>query len=184
MFVLFFLCCIDKTCICWSYANTFLNLESCNRGWIDGVCNLEISQYTAYRCCRWFFFSTNRSHDSRQNVISRGAKEFHYNDVIMNTIASQLTSLAIVYSIVYSGADQSKHQSTASLAFVWGIHRGTVNSPHKGPVTRKMFPFDDVIILQWLDKPVLRLSCGCRYQFPLTYDTFQIEKGEKELIMT
>ena len=70
----------------------------------------------------------------------------HYNDVIMSTIASQVTSLANVYSIVYSGADQSKHQSSASLAFVWGIYRGPVNSPHKGPVTRKMFPFDDVIM--------------------------------------
>ena len=47
---------------------------------------------------------------------------------------------------VYSGADQSKHQSSASLAFVWGIHRGPVNPPHKWPVTRKMFPFDDVIM--------------------------------------
>ena len=68
----------------------------------------------------------------------------HYDDVIMGTMASQITSLAIVYSFVYSGADQSKHQSSASLAFVWGIHRGPVNSPHKWPVTRKMFPFDDV----------------------------------------
>ena len=64
----------------------------------------------------------------------------------MSSIASQIASLANVYSIVYSGADQSKHQSSASLAFVWGIHRGPVNSPHKGPVTRKMFPFDDVIM--------------------------------------
>ena len=64
----------------------------------------------------------------------------------MTTIASQITSLTIVYSTVYSGADQSKHQSSASLAFVWGIHRGPVNSPHKWPVTRKMFPFDDVIM--------------------------------------
>ena len=70
----------------------------------------------------------------------------HYDDVIMGAIASQITSLAIVYSIVYSGADQSKHQSSTSLAFVWGIHRGPVNSPHKWPVTRKMFPFDDVIM--------------------------------------
>ena len=40
-----------------------------------------------------------------------------------------------------------KDQSSASLAFVWGIHRGLVNSPHKWPVTRKMFPFDDVIMI-------------------------------------
>ena len=70
----------------------------------------------------------------------------HYSDVIMTTIASQITSLMIVNSTVYSGADQSKHQSSSSLAFVWGIHRGPVNSPHKWPVTRKMFPFDDVIM--------------------------------------
>ena len=70
----------------------------------------------------------------------------HYDDVIMSAIASQITSLTIVYSTVYPSADQSKHQSSASLAFVWGIHRGPVNSPHKWPVTRKMFPFDDIIM--------------------------------------
>ena len=64
----------------------------------------------------------------------------------MSAIASQITSLIIVYATVYPGADQSKHQSSASLAFVWGIHRGPMNSPHKWPVTRKMFPFDDVIM--------------------------------------
>ena len=71
----------------------------------------------------------------------------HYTDVIMSVMGSQITSLTIVYSTVYSGADQRKHQSSASLSFVWGIHRGLVNSPHKGPVVRKMFPFDDVIML-------------------------------------
>ena len=64
----------------------------------------------------------------------------------MGAIASQITSLTIVYSTVYSDADQRQHQSSASLAFVRGIHRGPVNSPHKWPVTRKMFPFDDVIM--------------------------------------
>ena len=75
-----------------------------------------------------------------------GSPSRHYNDVTMDSIASQITSLTIVYSAVYSGADQRKHQSSASLAFVRGIHRGPVNSPHKWPVTRKMFPFDDVIM--------------------------------------
>ena len=70
----------------------------------------------------------------------------HYYDVRMGTTASQITSLTIVYSTVYSDANQRKHQSSASLAFVRGIHRGPVNSPHKWPVTRKMFPFDDVIM--------------------------------------
>ena len=71
---------------------------------------------------------------------------FHYGDVIMGAIASQITSFTIVYSTVYSDADQRKHQSSASLAFVRLIHRGPVNSPHKWTVTRKMFPFDDVIM--------------------------------------
>ena len=70
----------------------------------------------------------------------------HYSDVIMGMVASQITSLTIVYSTVYSGADQRKHQSSASLAFVRGIHRGPVNSLHKWPVTRKMFPFNDNIM--------------------------------------
>ena len=63
----------------------------------------------------------------------------HYNDVIMDTIASQITSFTIVHPTVYSDADQRKHQSSASLAFVRGTHRGPVNSPHKWPVARKCF---------------------------------------------
>ena len=70
----------------------------------------------------------------------------HYSDVIMCAMASQITSLAIVYSTVYSGADQRKYQSSASLAFVRGIHRWPVNSPHKWPAKWKIFPFDDVIM--------------------------------------
>ena len=65
----------------------------------------------------------------------------------MGAMVSQITSLTIVYSTVYSGADQRKHQSPASLAFVRGIHQWPVNSPHKWPVTRKMFPFDDIIMI-------------------------------------
>ena len=64
----------------------------------------------------------------------------------MGAMASQITRLTIVYSTVYLGADQRKHQSSAWLAFVQGIHQWPVNSPHKWPVTRKMFPFDDVIM--------------------------------------
>ena len=61
-------------------------------------------------------------------------------------MASQITSLTIVYSTIYSGADQRKHQSSAPLAFVRGIHRSPVNSSHKWPITRKMFPFGDVTL--------------------------------------
>ena len=70
-----------------------------------------------------------------------------FDAVLMVAMASQITSLTIVYSTVYSGTDQRKHQRSASLAFVWWIHRGLMKSPHtEWPVTRKMFPFDDVII--------------------------------------
>ena len=73
-------------------------------------------------------------------------KHDHYHDVIMSAMASQITSLTTINSVVYSGTDQRQHQSSASLAFVMGIHQWPVNSPHKGPVTRKMFPFDNVIM--------------------------------------
>ena len=63
----------------------------------------------------------------------------------MSAMASQITSHTTVYSTIYSGEDQRKYQTSASVAFVRGIHRWPVNSPQKGPVTRKMFPFDDVI---------------------------------------
>ena len=69
-----------------------------------------------------------------------------YCDVIMAAMTSHITSITLVYSIVHSGTDQRKYQSSASLAFVRGIHRRPVNSPHKWPVTRKMFQFDDVIM--------------------------------------
>ena len=77
-----------------------------------------------------------------------------HNDVIMSAMASQITSLTIVYSTVYWGS--------ASLAFVRGIHWWPVNSPHEWPVTRKMFPFDDVIMHQLLvdTRYVLPIKAG------------------------
>ena len=82
----------------------------------------------------------------------------------MSTMASQITSLTIVYSTVHSGADQIKHQSSASLAFVWGIDRPPVNSPHKGPVTRKMFPFDDVIMWDIVHAYLFRFRPWCDFE--------------------
>ena len=70
----------------------------------------------------------------------------HCNDVIMSAMAYYITSLTIVNSTAYSGADKWKHQSYASLAFVRGIHRWLVNSPHNGPVTRKLLLLVDVIM--------------------------------------
>ena len=83
---------------------------------------------------------------SNNSVMKTWKTVYHYNAVMMSAMASQITSVTIVYTTVFWGADQRKYQSSASLAFVWGIHRWPVNSPHKGPVTRKMFPFDDVIM--------------------------------------
>ena len=67
----------------------------------------------------------------------------------MDTVTFQITSLTIVVSNVYSGADQRKHQRSASLVFVWGIHREPLNSPHKWPVTRKCFHLMTSLCFRW-----------------------------------
>ena len=72
-------------------------------------------------------------------IVLNGFTWCHYDDVIMTTIASQITSLTVVYSTVYSDADQSKHQSSASLAFVWGIHRDRWIPRTKGQLRGKCF---------------------------------------------
>ena len=76
-------------------------------------------------------------------------KKKHYSDIIMSVMASQISDVSIVYWIICSGADQRNHQSSVSVAFMRGIHRWPLNSPHKGPVTRKMFPFGDVTVNCW-----------------------------------
>ena len=109
------------------------------------------------RC--WKVHQTNKSHASQKSDIivhhldTRRITEIlssiHYIDAIMSAMGSQFTSLTIVYSTVYSDADHRKHrkhQSSASLAFVQGIHRGPVNSPHKWPVAQKMYPSEDAIM--------------------------------------
>ena len=101
----------------------------------------------------------------------------------MSVMASQIISLTIVYWIVYSGADQRKHQSSASLAFVRGIHRWPVNPPHKGPVTRSMFPFDDVVMIQHTDVSwtswELILDFGHRLLIFLILATFRLCESGK-----
>ena len=84
-----------------------------------------------------------------KNTVSKilcNVKFITYNDIMMSMMASQITRLTIVYSNVFSRTDERKHQSSASLTFVRGIQWWAVNSPHKGPVTQKIFPFDDVIV--------------------------------------
>ena len=106
------------------------------------------------------------------NSVSPSAVQ--YSGVVMGAIASQITSLTSVYSTDYSGADQRKHQSSASLAFVCGIHRWPVNSQHKWPVTRKMFPFDDFIMVnQRTPRIGFSSTLSCDFQ-PLTYGDFKV----------
>ena len=94
--------------------------------------------------------SATSKQDQTHNTCSLSTQcliSLSFADVIMGTVPSQITSLTIVYSTVYSDADQRKYRSSTSLAFVRGNHRRPVNSPHKWPVTREMFPFDDVIMI-------------------------------------
>ena len=109
------------------------------------LCDITTARHILREICCSFFESL-LTHLSLVPHID-GLVQDHYNDVIMGPMASEITNLTIVYSTVYLGADQRKHQSSASLAFVQGIHRWPVKSSHRWSVTRKMSPFDDVIML-------------------------------------
>ena len=138
--------------LCYLHGSTFtvssqaiiLNNEFENTSpggqWVQFICDIS-SESSRLITLYWLHRLVGNSRHHRWH-------EWHYNDVIMGAILSQITSLTIVYSAVYSRANQRKPRSSL-LAFVRGIHRWPVNSPHKWPVTRKMFPFDDVI-MRWL----------------------------------
>ena len=115
-----------------------------------GTCHLVGAVLTSYKMS---YIKISRSLQGSKlvfgvfkSLINLAGPSKHYCDVKMGAMASQITSLTVLYSTVYSGQDQRKLQSSASLAFVQGIHRWPVNSLRRGPVTRKMFPFDDVIM--------------------------------------
>ena len=120
-------------------------------GWVD-------TSHRKLRMWHWcqsgMILGSHQANGRRRYKVTdnNASAQNHYNDVIMSTMASQITSASIVCSTIYSGADQRKHQSSASLAFVRGIHRSPVNSPHKSLVTRKMFPFDDVTMTERAQK--------------------------------
>ena len=119
------------------YTFYYIELHSCPSRMIE---NLMLSNSTLMR--------------DNQIIGSHQTSKLHYNDVIKGKIASQIISLAIVYSTVYSDADQRKHQSSAPLAFVRGIAKW-----HKWPVTREIFPFVDVIM--WIR------ACVCEFELCL-----------------
>ena len=86
--------------------------------------------------------SGNPQSGSKSTFFRRVTLKFdgwHYNDVIMTTMEYQITSLTVVYAIVYSEADQRKHQSSASLAFVLGIHRDRWIPRTEGQLRGKCF---------------------------------------------
>ena len=93
---------------------------------------------------------------------------YHYADVIMTTMASQITSLTVAYSTVYSDADQRKHQSSASLAFVWGIHRDRWIPRTKGQLRGKCFHL--MTSSWWRALYVLLFTCVVLCQIRLNKD--------------
>ena len=93
-----------------------------------------------------YYMGNTMASDGMVTPEARLLAAMHYNDVIMSATASQITSVTIVYSTVCLDSDRRKYQSSASPAFVRGIHRWPVNFSHKGPVTRKMLPLDGVIM--------------------------------------
>ena len=108
-------------------ARTFLLL--CRMGAIRGNSLAWLIKSTGYCICTGQYRTTSNCGKLHQNL----------HMTLQGTVASQITSLTIVYSAAYSDADQRKHHSSASMAFVRVIHRSPVNSPHKWPVTRKCF---------------------------------------------
>ena len=97
------------------------------------------------RSYSWRSFLTHVSSTDQVSKLDMQTLIPHDIYVIMGAIVSQITSLAIAYATV-SGAARREHQSSVSPTLVREIHRWPVNSPHKWPVTRKMFPIDDVIM--------------------------------------
>ena len=110
------------------------------------LCHYLLTDLVLALWCIYYmsFNSTNSGEHFTKNI--------HYSDIIMSTIASQITSISIVCSTVGSGTDQRKYRSFASLGFVWGIHQWLVNSPHKWTVTLKsvsIWCHHHVDILPW-----------------------------------
>ena len=94
---------------------------------------------TSYKYCIIWHAAERVNRNCMTFKINVSTQCYHYNDVIMTTMASQITGLTVVYSTVYSDADQRKHQSSAPLAFVWGIHRDRWIPRKKGQLRGKCF---------------------------------------------
>ena len=118
---------------------------------LKNICPLVTSFYASMTCLtnygvilthHWDLLPLSNFTDKWYPILTPNACSHNECDGVMTT------GISIICSTVCSGVAQRRHQSSASLAFVRGIHRWPGDSPHKGPVTREMFPFDDEII-QW-----------------------------------
>ena len=133
-----------KAMMTWSNENISALLALCE-GNSPVTCGFHSQRHSLWRhctgidVCPWRIFNVSLvsvyagTRDIFWNLI------IHNNDVIMTTMASQITTLTLVYSTVYSDADRRKHPSSASLAFVWGIHRSRWIPRTKGQLRRKCF---------------------------------------------
>ena len=131
----------------------------------SGSCHLGINQFDISEEYRYFRILIECGWNFLHLDPYPKSVEATYSDDIMSALASQITGASMVCSTDCSGADQRKHQSSASLAFVRGIHRWPVNSPHKGPVTREMFPFHNVIMATYNPSHIIRRCLVYSFSF-------------------
>ena len=106
--------------------------------------------------CLCPFLLNLQSYKSWEDIVSTTRVFFRCCGIKMSAMASQITGVLIVCSTNCSSASQWEHRSASSLAFERGIHLWPVDCLHKGLVIRKMFPYDDVIMLQIHARPSLR----------------------------
>ena len=127
------------------------NVKNVSIWWFhnDAGQHVPISCHNYMVCLPWIFFSP--SVPEVKGIVNSALYNLplDYSDVKMSVMVSKITSISIVHSTICLGANQRNHQSSTTLAFVRGIRQWPVNPLHKGPVMRKMFPFDYVIII-WL----------------------------------
>ena len=136
----------------------------------ENIADVESNIHLWFYTCIFISWCAVSSQSILKRTVPRLTKhDIHYSEVIMGTMASQITSLTIVYLAVDSRADQN----FTLLAFVRGIHRWPLNSRHKWPVTWTMFPFDDVIMENWFpDRAVITVASswtGKTVQYILQY---------------
>ena len=147
------------------------NLKSCLDGWglvtiyIGDITTVKVSLTDVGKIGRYLNHNKSQTRRIIRGIycVTLQSINYHYDDVVMGAIASEITRLTIVYSTVYSDADQRKHQSTASLASVRGIHRGPVHL------------MTSSITVTWHERHSvsthLQLECFCQSSFRLTEKT-------------